>query len=97
MASQEERAIHSATEKWPGKIGRSFINMKRRDMRMPRVAMRRRRGDGSTRKKDRQVANHPKAEAMEPTSVTGTRMASPRSSPMRVPKVTPKMATVGER
>jgi len=64
---------------------------------MPKVAMRRRRGVGSTRKKDRQVANQPKAEAMEPTSVTGTRMASPRSRPTSVPRVTPKMATVGER
>jgi len=78
-------------------MGRSFINIKRREMRMPRVAMRRKRGAGSTRKKDRQVVNQPKAEAMEPTSVTGTKMASPRSKPTSVPSVTPKIATVGER
>ena len=59
--------------------------------------MRRRREVRSTRKKDKQVANQPKAEAMEPTSVTGTRMESPRSKPTSVPKVTPRIATVGER
>jgi hypothetical protein len=49
------------------------------------------------RKKDKHAANQPKAEAMEPTSVTGTSSESPRSKPTSVPKVTPKMATVGVR
>ena len=34
--------------------------------------------------KDRQARNQPVAEAMEPTSVKGTRMASPRSKPTSV-------------
>src|SRR5580692_5511330 len=44
---------------------------------------------------ERQAASQPSAEAIEPTSVTGTRMASPRNSAIRVPTVMPMIATDG--
>jgi hypothetical protein len=49
----------------------------------------------STSQKERQAASQPRAEAMEPTSVTGTRMESPRRRPTRVPAVMPMTATDG--
>src|SRR5258708_38767494 len=70
--------------------------MKRKDeTRMPRPAMKRIRGLGSTIQKERHAAVQPKAEAMEPTSVTGTRSASPSSRPMMVAMAMPKMAMEG--
>src|SRR5579864_7826864 len=85
--SQTVRAIHSARLKWPGKAGTSFIRTKRRETQMPRVVIARMRRRGSTSQKEAQAASQPSAEAMEPTSVTGTRIASPSSRPTRVPAV----------
>ncbi len=62
---------------------------------MPRPVIKRKCSRGSTSQKERQAASQPSAEAIEPTSVTGTRMESPRSSPIKVPSVMPMTATDG--
>ena len=64
---------------------------------MPRVVMKRMRGRGSTSQKERQAASQPRAEAMEPTSVMGTRMESPRRRAIRVPMVMAITAADGVR
>lgn len=51
----------------------------------------------STSQKDEQAASQPRAEAMEPTSVMGTRMESPRSNAIRVPAVMAITAAEGVR
>src|SRR6266478_4652319 len=89
--SQKARAIHSAWVKWPGKAGTSFMSRRSAATRMPREVRARERRLRSTRKNETQVASQPKAEAMEPTSVTGTRRASPRSKPAMV------AAAIGEQ
>ena len=62
---------------------------------MPSAATSRMGGRDSIRQKEVHAASQPKAEAMEPTSVTGTRMASPRSRPSKVPRAMPITATDG--
>src|SRR5689334_6554312 len=49
----------------------------------------------STRKNEAHAANQPRADAIDPTSVTGTSKASPRKRPAIDPAVTPKTATWG--
>jgi len=49
----------------------------------------------STIQNEAHAANHPSAEAIEPTSVTGTSKASPRKRPAMDPAVTPRTATCG--
>ena len=93
--SQTARAIHSARVKWPGKAGIGFISKRSRETQMPRPVIRRKRSRGSTSQKERQAASQPSAEAMEPTSVTGTRMESPRSNAISVPDVMAMTATDG--
>jgi len=93
--SQTARAIHSEGVKWPGKAGTSFINRRSKETQMPRPVTIRMRRRGSTNQKERQAASQPSAEAMEPTSVMGTRMESPRRRPSRVPAVMPTTATEG--
>src|SRR5580658_5603376 len=95
ISSHMARAIHSERVKWPGKAGISFISRSSKETHMPREVMRRMPRRGSTSQKERQAASQPRAEAIEPTSVTGTRIASPRRSPNNVPAVMPMMATDG--
>ena len=63
--------------------------------RMPSEVRARERRLRSTKKKETQVASQPKAEAMEPTSVTGTSKASPRRRPARVATAMLRMAMDG--
>src|SRR6267378_2757752 len=91
------KAIHSAGEKCPGNTGRTFIRNSRRETTIPSPVTIRVEARFSTIQNERQAANHPRAEAIEPTSVTGTRSASPKSKPISVPAVIPRMAMFGVR
>src|SRR5260370_42510393 len=70
--SQMARASHSAWVKWPGSVGTRFIISRKVATRMPSEGRARERRLRSTRKKDTQEASQPRAEGIEPTSVTGT-------------------------
>src|SRR5215468_9493204 len=93
--SQTPSAIHSAPEKWPGTMGRSFINKSMSATAAPAPAITRARTLFSTKKKDAHVASQPNADAIEPTSVTGTSSESPNSKPMLVKTAITKIAICG--
>src|SRR5882672_7063127 len=89
------KAIHREGEKCPGNTGRTFIRNSSRETTIPSPVTIRIAARFSTIQNDRQAANHPRADAIEPTSVTGTRSASPKSKPISVPAVIPRMALSG--
>ena len=91
------KAIHSGGEKCPGNAGKTFIRKSNKETAIPSPVTIRIDARFSTIQKERQAANHPKADAIEPTSVTGTRSASPRRRAASVPAVIPKIATLGVR
>jgi len=62
---------------------------------MPSVVIARARRFRSTKKNETQAASQPNAEAMEPTSVTETRSASPKSRPAMVAAAIPMIASEG--
>src|SRR2546429_3886809 len=90
-------ATHSAEEKCPGNAGTIFMRKSSNETAIPSPVTRRMDARFSTNQKERHAANHPSAEAIEPTSVTGTSSASPRKSPSSVPAVIPSTATEGVR
>src|SRR3990170_1163465 len=83
MPSQTARAAYSHGPKLPGTLGISLSNNKATPTEAPRTAMAISfwRPSFSPRRlqrtKETQVTAHPKAEHMEPTSVTGIRMELP--------------------
>src|SRR5215470_8644567 len=77
ITSQIPSAIHSALVKCPGTAGTSFISTSSAETALPRMATARMAGRVSTKKNEMHAANHPKAAAIEPTSVTGTSNESP--------------------
>ena len=93
--SQIPSATHSAPEKCPGNTGNNFISNSSRETAMPSEVITRRPDFFSTIQKDRHAMNHPLAAAMEPTSVTGTSIASPSSKPRTVAHEIPTIATDG--
>src|SRR5208283_330530 len=96
-ASHTPRAIHSVNVKCPGTPGIHFISTSNKDTAAPRAATKRSHAPRPAIYKDTHAASHPNAEAMDPTSVTGTSSASPTSNPTRVATVTPAIATLGVR
>src|SRR2546425_10066429 len=96
-ASHKPRAIHSATVKWPGMKGANFSKTSASEASAPNPAIARSFGRGSISQNERQVASQPNADAAEPTSVTGTRMASPSSRPAEVPAQIARTAVLGVR
>src|SRR5579859_3125496 len=97
IASQTPSAIHSAPVKCPGTPGTSFIRISSAEIIIPNAATARNPVRDSTIKNEMQAANHPRAAAMDPTSVTGTSNESPSNNPSSVPPATAKIATVGVR
>jgi hypothetical protein len=93
----ESFSTPTAREKCPGTAGRAFIRKRSKETAIPDPVTMRIETRFSTIQKERHAANHPKAEAIEPTSVTGTSRASPRKRPTSVPTVIPKIATRGVR
>ena len=93
--NQIARATHSAGVKWPGKNGNNFISKRSKETQIATAVIRRNRSREATSQNETHAASQPSADAMEPTSVTGTRMASPKRRQMRVPAVTPRTATDG--
>src|SRR5260370_573245 len=91
MRSQMTRAIHSAWEKCPGNFGMSFMATRSNATMAPIAATSRGPARVSTRKNEIHAANQPEAQAIEPTSVTGTRSESPRTRPATGAMVTPAM------
>jgi hypothetical protein len=86
-ATQIARASHSYAVKWPGTSGINFISAMAIPTAKPNHATARFAAEnfinsGRVRAIARQeahVADHPMAHATDPTSVTGTRIASPNS------------------
>src|SRR6184192_1497632 len=66
------KAIHSAGEKCPGKTGSTFIKKSISETRIPSPVTTLMPARSSTIQNEMHAANQPKAEAIEPTSVTGT-------------------------
>src|ERR1700686_3464478 len=95
IASHMASASHSAMEKCPGKTGSSFISTSKSATAIPNIVMSRLPKFFSTSQNDRHAMNHPVAAAMEPTSVTGTRIASPSNKPKIVADAMPTTATEG--
>src|SRR6185295_2256141 len=111
IKSHMASAMYSATEKCPGKIGRNFMRMSAKAAKAPNAAtIRSFVGLGqdpglfeavsagereSTRNKEIHDANQPKAAEPDPTSVTGTRMESPRNNAMSVPAPIASTALAG--
>src|SRR6267143_1521743 len=91
------RAIHSAREKCPGMTGRTFIKKSSNETTIPRPVTMRMELRFSTSQNDTQAASQPSADAIDPTSVTGTRSASPSRTPANVPTVIPRTAADGVR
>src|SRR5271157_2132681 len=67
--------------KCPGIKGRNFIRIRVAHTASPRPAIERLLQLSSIHKKEAHAASHPTADANDPTSEMGTRMASPRSAP----------------
>ena len=95
--TQIANAIHSAGEKCPGKAGSTFIRTSINETRIPSPATNLIPVRFSTIQKEAQAASQPRADAIDPTSVTGTSRASPSSRPPSVPAVIPNTATEGVR
>src|ERR1700689_2690857 len=101
--SQKASAMYSAVVKRPGEAGRNFIRTSAKGARAPKKATMLsffRDVDGGaareiTRRGEAQAASQPKAEAAEPTSVTGTRRTSPRKSAAKVPAAMMRTALLG--
>src|SRR5258708_28908797 len=93
--TQMPNATHSAGEKCPGKMGKTFMRQRSKETAIPREVTTRIHTRFSTIQNDRHAANQPRADAIEPTSVTGTSSASPRKRPASVPAVIPRTATEG--
>src|SRR5262249_53261875 len=95
IASHTANAAHSAPVKCPGIAGTSFINTSNAETTTPKIVAARSPALFVTKKNERHAANHPSAEAIEPTSVTGTSSASPSNKQASVAIATATMATMG--
>src|SRR5215467_1221080 len=93
--TQIPKAIHSARVKCPGMTGNTFISTNVNETRIPSPVVILTPGRLSIGQKEAQAANQPRADAIEPTSVTGTSKASPSKSPATEPAVTPRTAIWG--
>src|SRR6266576_444674 len=94
---QTANASHSYPLKWPGIAGTIFINIIPKPTATPTAATSRSRGAGPMQKYAAQAASHPAADATDPTSEIGTRMASPRNMQAAVATPTQITATDGVR
>src|SRR5215471_17205265 len=97
------KAAHSYLVKWPGIVGMIFIKARAIATNKPKIATVASPADDlmtsgfhpPNARYDAHAAAHPTAQATEPTSVTGTRMASPSSMQRAVAVPTPRTATEG--